>query len=373
MERRDFLRRAAGFAAAGLATGAVQAAAPVVRSVLGPVAPEQLGAVLMHEHALTVDWSELYETPAAPVGPPGSEIETTLLNHGEAALRAWHDSLPESLRPGTIVEATPIRVGRHPDLFVKLARRVPVRIVACTGFWFEGVAPQHPWALRLGLEKDGVRRIADLYIREIRDGVEDPNGPWGARFTGVRAGIIKCATSTYLRPFERRLHEAAAIASRETGCPITTHTTNGGGLEQAQIFLKHGAKPEKIIIGHMGNMDDREHAEAADYHRRIAELGCHVQFDRVGHSAYQVEKMARLIKSLVDAGHSARLLVGHDHVPSVYRRYADPEKPIAGWQQNKVDFSLVTTRLTAALGELGVSGNVARAILVENPRRVLAF
>ena len=376
MERRDFLRRAAELAVAGLATGAVPVAAQstsVVRSVLGPVPPDQLGAVLMHEHAATVDWSELYETPAAPVGPPGSEIEATLLNHAEATLRAWHDSLPEPLRPGTIVDATPIRVGRHPSLFVKLARRVPVGIVACTGFWCEAMAPQHPWALRLGLEKDGVRRIANLYIREIRDGMEDPAAPWGARFTGVRAGIIKCATSAYLRPSERRCHEAAAIACRETGCPITTHTTNGGGLEQAQLFLKNGVKPEKIIIGHMGNMDDREHAEPSDYHRRIAELGCYVQFDRVGHSQYPVEKMARLIKALADAGHADRLLVGHDHVPSAYRRYADAEKPAAGWQQNKVDFSIATTRLTAALGELGVSGNVVRAMLVENPRRVLAF
>jgi phosphotriesterase-related protein len=372
MERRDFLR-AAGFAAAGLATGALRAAAPAVPSVLGPVPPEQLGAVLMHEHAPTVDWSELYETPAAPVGPAGSEIETTLLKQTEAALRSWHESLPESLRPGTIVEATPIRVGRHPELLVKLAQRVPVRIVACTGFWCEAMAPQHPWAVRLGLEKDGVRRIADLYIREIRDGIEDPNGPWGARFTRVRAGIIKCATSTYLRPSERRCHEAAAIASRETGCPITTHTTNGGGLEQAQLFLKNGVKPEKVIIGHMGNMDDRKQAEPREYHRRIAELGCYVQFDRVGHAAYPVDKMARLIKSLVDAGHTNRLLVGHDHVPFVYRGYADPEKPVTGWQQNKADFSIATTQLTAALDNAGVPANVVRAILVENPRRVLAF
>ena len=40
MERRDFLRRAAELAAAGLATGVFPAApsTPVVRSVLGPVA-----------------------------------------------------------------------------------------------------------------------------------------------------------------------------------------------------------------------------------------------------------------------------------------------------------------------------------------------
>src|SRR5262245_53500971 len=40
---------------------------PAVHTVLGPVAPDKLGATLMHEHAPLVDWSELYETQPAPV------------------------------------------------------------------------------------------------------------------------------------------------------------------------------------------------------------------------------------------------------------------------------------------------------------------
>ena len=215
--------------------------------------------------------------------------------------------------------------------------------------------------------------MADLFIREIREGMEDPSGGWGERFTQVKAGIIKAATSTYLRPSERRCHEASAIACIETGCPITTHTTDGGGLEQAQLLIQLGVKPDKIIIGHQGNKDDRDQSEASAYHQKIADLGCNVQFDRVGHDAYPVEKMARLIQSLVQAGHADRVLLGHDHVPYVYREYAEPEKPASGWDKRAADFTIVPNQLSAALKKIGVSDKAIQAMLVNNPRRVLAF
>jgi len=375
VSRRTFLQGAAALAAGHVLAGhssharSEDSTTPIVRTVLGPVEPERLGATLMHEHAPVVDWSELYETPAADWAP----VRQQMVAENAAQLDAFHRSLAPKEGPGAIVECTPIRVGRYPDLMVELARRTKVHVIACTGFWGEGLAPMHPWALRMGLEKDGVRRIADLYVREIREGMEDPSGEWGERFTSVRAGIIKAATSTSLRPTERRCHEAAAIASIETGCPITTHTTDGGGLEEAQLFLAHGVKPAKVIIGHQGNKDDRSSDEPLDYHLRLAELGCYVQFDRVGHPNYEVEKMARLIKGLIAAGYAHQLLVGHDHVPFLYRHFARQDKPGDGWQGLDPDFTVVTTQLVPELARQGVSAEDVRTILVENPRRVLAF
>ena len=376
--RRRFLRDVTAGAMAGYAglnalpertTASEQNARTTVQTVLGRVAAVKLGVALMHEHAPIVDWSELFETEPAPIAP----VREKLLKHTTKLLDAFHATLSPEDGPGVIVETTPIRVGRYPQLLKELAERTKVHIVASTGFWCEALAPQHPWAVRMSVQKNGARKMADLFIREVTEGMEDPSGKWGEKFTDIKAGIIKIGTSTYLRPSERVCHIAAAIASKETGCPITTHTTNGGGLEEAQVLIKHGAKPEKVIIGHQGFQDDRENDEANEYHTVIARLGCFVQFDRVDHDDYSVDSQARQIKQLIGAGFGKQILVSHDHSPFYYPKFAVADKRAADWKQLEPDYTTVTTKLVAALKRLDVSPVELRAILIENPQRVLAF
>ncbi len=374
LSRRQFLAGSAVAAWTALQLGACRppersGRAAAVQTVLGPVDPEDLGATLMHEHAPTVDWSELYATPAAPLG----SLRERMLAETAGMLNAFHHSLAAEDGPGAIVECTPIRVGRYPQLLVDLARRTKVHIIASTGFWCEALAPQHPWAVRLGIESDGADKMADLFGREITEGMEDPHGGRRERFTTIRAGAIKIGTSALMRPSEKAVHIAAARASRRTGCPITTHTTNGGGLEQARLLLESGADPGRVIIGHQGHMDDGKNAEAGDYQLEIAKLGCYLQFDRVGAGNYDCEKQARLIQNLVAGGFERKILVSHDHVPYFYRAFSAEAKDIQGWRENRADFTIVTTKLTASLEQLGVSQTQIRTILVENPGKVLAF
>lgn len=376
MNRRDFLQSGAALGAAALSLRERKLCADIpnptalmIHTVLGEVPAERLGMALMHEHAITVDWSELYETIAAPF----AQHRSRMVEAATRQIQAFHDCLPPLDGPGAIVDCTPIRVGRYPDLLVALARATPVHIVACTGFWCEAMAPQHPWMLKFMQEPHTVERLAELYIREIRSGMEDPASNWGETFTEVKAGIIKAATSTHMRPSERRCHEASAMASVETGAPITTHTTDGGGLEQAELFLARGVAPAKIIIGHQGNLDDRLTEEAGESHLRLASLGCYVQFDRVGHAKYPVEKVARQITQLVKAGHTERVLVGHDLVPYVYSKFAEGDKPEEGWQAHEADLTTIPLRLAMELLEQGNTPQDVHTILVENPKRALAF
>ena len=382
MKRRRFLEsgleRGLGTALAGwtgaelvtrTAHGEQRRKSAQVQTVLGPVDPAKLGVTLMHEHAPIVDWSELFETQPAPVEPVREKLLGTTLKQ----LNAFHESLAPGDGPGAVVETTPIRVGRYPHLLVDLARRSKVHIIASSGFWCEALAPQHPWAVRMSVAEQGARKMAKIYIREITQGMEDPSGKWGQKYTDIRAGIIKIGTSTYMRPSERVCHIAAAIASKETGCPITTHTTKGGGLEEAQLLLKHGASPQRTIIGHQGFQDDRQNDQAVEYHRQIAHLGCYVQFDRVGHEDYPVESQARQMKSLIDAGFVKQILTSHDHAPFYYPEFAMETKHADRWKAVDGDYGVVTTRLLTQLKELGVSEKQIRTILIENPRRVLAF
>ncbi len=375
MNRRTFLKySASGTLSAALGTAVLGDSTAagrrgLIHTVLGPIDPAQLGACLMHEHAPVVDWSELYETPPAPIAP----VRERMLERTTKLLDAFHETLANDDGPGAIVETTPIRVGRYPRLLVALAKRTKVHIIASTGFWCEALAPQHPWAVRLSVEKGGTRKMAELFLREIDSGMEDPSGKWGERFTGIKAGIIKIGTSTYLRPSERVIHAAAAIASKETGCPITTHTTDGGGLEQAKFLLKNGAQPEKIIIGHQGYKDDRENDEALEYHRRLADLGVSVQYDRVGHGRYTCDSQARQIKDLIDHGFVEQILVSHDNVPYFYADFSEGEKKPENWKSSDSHYTTITTQLVESLGKVGVSRAQVRNMLVDNPKRVLTF
>ena len=124
VSRRRFVATTAAAAVAlHFGTRSVTAENPVSRSVqtvLGPIAPEALGVTLMHEHAPVVDWSELYETQPAPIA------SDRMLAYSAQKLDEFHATLTADQAPGAIVETTPIRVGRYPELLVDLARRTKV-------------------------------------------------------------------------------------------------------------------------------------------------------------------------------------------------------------------------------------------------------
>ena len=80
-----------------------------------------------------------------------------------------------------------------------------------------------------------------------------------------------------------------------------------------------------------------------------------------------------MIHNLIAGGFVRRILVSHDHVPYFYGEFSAESKSSHGWREKQADFTIVTTRLVASLEQLGVSPSQIRTILVENPRRVLAF
>ena len=384
MTRRDFVKTSSALAVmATLGESLVEhtqvaraqtsddAEGPKVQTVLGPISPDDLGVTLMHEHAPVFDWSELYGHPAAPIE---GAFRQQVVDQAVSGLQAFYNQLDGWAKSGTLVEATPIRVGRYPHLIVDMARKSPVHVVGCTGFWGEALAPMHLWAAAMLVQPDGIEQVARLYIKEITEGMEDPHGEPGTVFTDVKAGIIKIATSTYLTALERRANTAAGLACIETGCPISVHTTEGGGLEMAQLLLSLGVSPQKIVIEHQGYKDDRENVRATDYHKQLADLGVWVQFDRIGYPNYPVEDRAEYIRPLLDAGHGDQLLLSHDTVPYFYRTFWQEEKREADWWLFKEDpWTLILSDMVPKLNEAGIARQVISKILIDNPKKVLAF
>ena len=75
----------------------------------------------------------------------------------------------------------------------------------------------------------------------------------GIEGTGIRAGIIKVATSDPITQHEELMLRASASTHLRTGVPITTHTPAQSriGEEQVRILREEGVEPHNIYVGHM--------------------------------------------------------------------------------------------------------------------------
>jgi len=130
-----------------------------VITVLGPIAPGEMGITYTHEH-LFIDAMDHY---------PSYEF---VIDDEDVVAR----ELEEFTRRGgrTICDVTPDEIGRNPEALARLSRRTGVQVVMGCGYYREFGYP------RIVAEQTS-RELADLIIREIEVGVGD---------TGVRAGVI---------------------------------------------------------------------------------------------------------------------------------------------------------------------------------------
>ena len=354
LTRREFLARAAALGAgaavarvpgavAGLASPAVTRSANVVQTVRGPVDAAKLGFTLPHEHVCA--------------GSAGIwQAWPELLGGREAFVRKAVEKLREAKDEGvdTIVDVTPIDVGRDVRLLEEVSRKSGMQIVACTGHW---LAPSPT------MEARTVEELAEFFQLEIERGLEG---------TGIKPGVIKVATDRAgATPFLEKALRAAARASKATGVPVTTHSyaVGRGGEQQAQIFESEGLGPARVCIGHCDESDD------LDYLTGLARRGYTLGMDHLpsgiplvpGASLLPWRKRAETIKRLIDAGFVRQVFLSNDWYFGVPLA---PTGFMEAAQQRNPDGILFDTRNTIPyLKQLGVTDGDLHTITVDNPRR----
>ena len=194
-----------------------------VNTVRGPLEGSQLGRTLMHEHIFVLS----------------SEIEKTTEEWDEPTQVARAvEKLRELKAHGidTLVDLTVIGLGRYIPRIAEIAGAVPeINVVAATGVYTYNDVPMYFHFRGPGTILGGPEPMVDLFVREIREGIGE---------TGVRAGILKCASDRPgITPGVDRVLRAVAQAHRATGVPITTHTPTPPepwGLEQQRVFKEEG-------------------------------------------------------------------------------------------------------------------------------------
>ncbi|WP_241386857.1 phosphotriesterase [Rhodococcus sp. CH91] len=261
-----------------------------VNTVLGPIAPEELGIVAIHEHI--------------GYGMPGSELDTRWWKSPEVRyeetvpkLRAFHD-----YGGGTFVDVTGICNGRDIDYYKSLSAKTGVHIVACTGF--VGGDTALPF-----FERASVDYLMRQFVHEITVGIGD---------TGSRAGVIKVGVSRggKMTELDKRIYRAAARAALTTGVPILTHLAIDAETAIA-IFTEEGLPLHRVLFGHA---DDGVNAEKTR-DTWIAQQGGRVGFDTFGYETEledppfwarpRAERLAHFLRFL-NAGHLDQALAGVD-------------------------------------------------------------
>jgi 5-phospho-D-xylono-1,4-lactonase len=290
-----------------------------VRTVLGDIAPEELGPCDAHEHLFLV-------TPAQP-GDEYSDVSKAI----EEA-RALRASGAEAL-----VDWTPIGLGRDLDGLRAVSEATGLHIVAATG-----------------LHRD-VHYSADDPLRA------ESEPALASRFVAdlEHCGIIKIAADYHvITRFEAKAFAAAAEAHREVGTPVCVHTEHGTmGLAIVERLADLGVPAERVVLAHVDrNPDAGEHAETAA-------TGAWLQLDGPGRTKYWPDStILGLIADLAEGGFAHRLLVGGDTGRrSMFRAYG-------GGPGLDYVFARFKPRLERELGT-----ELSEQIFVGNPARAFAF
>ncbi|MCH7789421.1 MAG: phosphotriesterase [Acidobacteria bacterium] len=314
----------------------------IVQTVTGPVEVVSLGKTLMHEH-LTI-------------GYPGASSDTISRRDRSDLVARCVDKISELQALGytTLIDPCPNDLGRDIELTIEVAETTGFNIVFATGLYKEDQGGAAYWNFRNQFA-DVTSAMTELFVAELTEGVPG---------YGVKPGVIKTGTGLgQMTDHERRVFDAAAAASIETGVGITTHTEDGtvGDLQQ-QVLVEAGVNPAHVVIGHSCGSSDPE------YHRRIADGGSFLGFDRFGLEVLHpdAERVEALV-ALVGSGAGDQVVVSHD---SVWCWQGQPfPKGLEDSLEAMFDPTHYDRVIVPLLLEAGLDQAQLDAFVIDNPRR----
>jgi phosphotriesterase-related protein len=325
-----------------------------VQTVRGPIASGDLGRVLPHEHL-------------ALLGPAGWLSSDSTDARVEVAIRALGKAPEGGVR--SLVELTPIGLGRDPLVLREVAERTGVNIIVGAAFYLEPYSPA--WAHEAALDE-----IEALFVREATVGIDG---------TDVKVGIYgeQASGLDEVTPFEEKCLRAVARAHRTTGLAINTHCTHGTmPFRQIEILREEGVDLSRTIIGHM----DQAGFETV---RSVLQTGVNVAYDTFGKElwdfvlappdrtaqpegefakrGYLRRDTSRLqeVAELVRLGFADRVFLSQDMTGM--EAYLNPET------HGRHGYAYLGNVIVPALADLGVPAVAIEQMLVENPARLLTI
>jgi phosphotriesterase-related protein len=312
-----------------------------VETVRGPVDSRALGRTLMHEHIFVLDPAMLRSYGTA--WGDGYWDEDREIAHAVGQLQRLKDAGFE-----TLVDPTVPGVGRYVPYIERVNAQVDLNIIVAAGHFAFAELP-------LFLRLRSAEKIAELFIRDIREGVDG---------TEVKAAFLKFAVEELgLIGDIPLIVEAIALAHQETGVPIMVHTNAEArtGPVALSALQAHGVDPTRVVIAHAGDSDD------LDYLREIADTGASLGCDRLpGEHMLALDARLRTLVALIGEGYADRIHLSHDGACFLDFYAGDPEVAQMGLEGDNL---FIWNTVVPALLDAGVTQAQIDEILVRNPQR----
>lgn len=303
-----------------------------VQTVLGAIAPEQMGFTLPHEHLFwdlgfyldkSVDPNDPRDVRNAPLTMDQlGNLRYHMYEYRDNLVQTDVDTAAQELiwyrecGGGTICDNSAVGMGRFPEKIREASARSGVHVVLGTGAYCSYTLP----AWMACMDKS---EMAEFFVRELETGIGD---------TGIRCGFIgEIGINEGFPEGDRRSLAAAAIAQRQTGAAILIHQP---GLEHwademFRIIEENGGSLEKTIMCHCDPlMDDPAYID------HMAKSGANISYDFFGLEFVMTLKGYKnlwlptdhqriaAIADQIARGNLEKLFVSHDTVyKSMLRKY----------------------------------------------------
>lgn len=331
----------------------------LVHSATGPLAPDDLGLTLPHEHVFInmspteprVGYMTVWEERRADIERFVAAGGRTLFDVTNAELSNYAAPVYFDRDPGHAVQnaITGSRSVANVLATKAMAEETGINVVLGTGHYFEEYFDVD-W-----FERNSTEQIAEFLIADLKH--EIPG-------TGVRAGFVGEVASNlpYITAREERSFRASGRAAARTGVMVTTHCpTFPTGLTQIDILTSEGVDPARIVIGHTDTVKD------VQYSLDLLERGVFVEYDcmmavKMGGEVRRQELNRRIeyLRTLIDRGYAERILLSQDVSERTHQAaFGGP------------GLTFIFEEFAEAAAAAGIDAEVLRMISVENPRRAL--
>ncbi len=233
MTRRTFMQQS--FAAAGalaLAPSAF-ASAPQVMTATGPIAPEQMGFTLPHEHIMSLFGGQ----PSKVARYDKKKLFATVIPYLK---------MLKVFGAQTLCECTGAYFGRRVDLLRRISKETGLQILTNTGYYgaaHDRYVPEHAF-------HETADQIAQRWIDEWENGIDG---------TDIRPGFIKIGVDAGLpSDIDEKLILAAGKTHLKTGLTIVSHTSGStdAAVEQVAMLEAMGVHPSAWVWAHAQHVKD---------------------------------------------------------------------------------------------------------------------